>query len=72
MGKMECVVLDYNKEGHGAIVTAVSDLEKLGYLIEGIHFRNGTLEITCFPPQKGKGSNATTLSTDGISESFKG
>jgi hypothetical protein len=50
MSEMEMSLIASQKEGHKAITGAMFDLVKLGYLVSGISYKNGTLEIICFPP----------------------
>jgi hypothetical protein len=76
MGDMEWAVIEGPKEDHEAIIAAISTLEKLGYLIEGIHCRSGVLDITCRPPRNNGSDGGNSylekgLSMDGISETFK-
>jgi hypothetical protein len=76
MGDMERAMMENQQEDHKAIIAAISNLEKLGYLIEGIHCRSGVLDITCRPPRNdgsggGNSSLEKGLSMDGISEAFK-
>jgi hypothetical protein len=54
MGEMDWVLLDTREKEHRAITAAISDLEQMGYLISGVCFKNGALEIVCYPPEKEK------------------
>jgi hypothetical protein len=45
-------LLDSRKKEHEAIVAAVFDLDRMGYLVSGICFKNGALEVICYPPGK--------------------
>jgi hypothetical protein len=67
MGDMERAAMEGPKEDHKAVDTAISTLEKLGYLIEGIRCKNGVLDITCRHPR----NEENNLSMDGVSETFK-
>jgi hypothetical protein len=40
------------KKEHEAIVAAVFDLDRMGYLVSGICFKNGALEVIFYPPGK--------------------
>ncbi|MDR1073936.1 MAG: hypothetical protein LBL45_09735 [Treponema sp.] len=86
MSNMEWCILDSEKKEHEAIVKVVSDLNQMGYLISGVCFKNGALEIVCHPPERGersseeelqktleagRGTDDAGLSMDGASESFK-
>jgi hypothetical protein len=51
MGDIEWSLMESQKEDHKVIVDAISTLEKLGYLIEGIRCKSGVLDITCRPPK---------------------
>jgi hypothetical protein len=51
MGDMERAAMEGPQEDHKAVAAAISTLEKLGYLIEGIRCKNGVLDITCRPPK---------------------
>ncbi|MDR0719389.1 MAG: hypothetical protein LBF78_07105 [Treponema sp.] len=57
MGEMELSLLNGQKEGHQAIVAAITDLDRLGYLVSSIKSKDGTLEITCYPPRKEEGNS---------------
>jgi hypothetical protein len=52
--------LDSRKKEHDAIIAVVSELGRIGYLISGIGFKNGALEIVCYPPDTEEGSNETS------------
>jgi hypothetical protein len=56
MGEMEWVRLDSRKKGHDAIVDAISYFDRAGYLVSGACFKDGALEVVCYPPDK-EGSN---------------
>ena len=68
MGEMEQIVEKEKAEGHKQIAAALKDLGSLGYWVNNIHWQSGFLTIGCYCPQVNEGS---TLSMDGISESFK-
>jgi hypothetical protein len=86
MGKMEWRLLDSRKKEHEAVTAVSSELGRLGYLINGIGFKNGALEIICCPPDKEDGAEkkprealkagygidefSSGLSMDGVSETF--
>jgi hypothetical protein len=57
MGEMELALLEGRKEGHQAIVAAITALEGLGYLVSGIQSKDCTLEIRCYPPHKEEGNS---------------
>jgi hypothetical protein len=69
--EMEWHLLNGIKDDHVSIVAAITDLEKIGYLISSINSKGGALEITCYPPRKEEGGGSET-SKDGISDTFKG
>jgi hypothetical protein len=85
MGEMEWSLLSSYKEEHAAITAAMSDFERIGYLVSGISYKNGALEVTCQPPVEKEdedrklrealeadyGTEDSGLSMDGVSESFK-
>jgi hypothetical protein len=72
MGEMEWALMDSYQEDHAAIITAISNLEKLGYLVEGICCKDGILNITCRPHKNDKnGSGKPAISMDGVSDTFK-
>jgi hypothetical protein len=76
MGDMEWSLMESQKEDHKAVVATISNLERLGYLIEGVHCKNGVLNITCRPPRNdgsggGNPSLEKGLSMDGMSGTFK-
>jgi hypothetical protein len=50
MSEMEWCILDSREKEHEAIVKVISDFERLGYLINGVCFKNGALEVLCYPP----------------------
>jgi hypothetical protein len=81
MNNMELDFLDSRKKEHAAITVAMSDFERIGYLVSGICFKNGSLEVTCRPPGRAtlvdlsdspdkSGKDDPGLSMDGVSESF--
>jgi hypothetical protein len=86
MSEMEQGIFDSRNKEHEAIVKVVSDFARMGYLISGVCFKNGALEVLCYPPEREKGSEKelqealeadhgkddTGLSMDGVSETFKG
>jgi hypothetical protein len=41
------------QENHNKIAKAMSDLLSLGYKVKKIAYEHGTLEILCYPPEKG-------------------
>jgi hypothetical protein len=53
---MEQSILDSGKKGHDAIITAISDFDKAGYLVNSICFKDGALEVVCCPSPEKKGS----------------
>jgi hypothetical protein len=53
---LEQAIADCNKQKHEAIIAAVSDFGRLGYLISGIGFKEGMLEVVCCPPEKKDGN----------------
>jgi hypothetical protein len=65
MGEIEWCLLNSRKKEHEAFVAAISDFKRLGYLVGGISYKNGALEVICCPPE------TRSLSMDGVSESFK-
>jgi hypothetical protein len=79
------VYLDSRKKEHEVIVNVVSDFNQMGYLISSVCFKNGALEIVCYPPEReegseeelqktleaGCGTDDAGLSMDGVSGSFK-
>jgi hypothetical protein len=85
MGEMEWSLLDSRKQEHEAIVTAIADLNRMGYLVSGVSFKDGALEVICYPPDKegdkklqealeggyGTDESSPGLSVDGVSETFK-
>jgi hypothetical protein len=85
MGEMERSILDSRKKEHEAIVKIVSNLNQMGFLVSGVCFKNGALEVVCYPPEKKEGSEKELqkaleagygiddagLSMDGVSEAFK-
>jgi hypothetical protein len=56
MGDMEWALLNSRKREHDAIVTAISDLDRMGCLVSGVCFKDGDLEVICYPPGKEDGS----------------
>jgi hypothetical protein len=52
MSNIERSLLDSRKKEHNAIVSAISDLDRLGYLVNGVCFKDGVLEVVCRPPDK--------------------
>jgi hypothetical protein len=85
MSEMERSILDSRKKEHEAIVKVVSNLNQMGFLINGVWFKNGALEVICYPPERekgakkklqeaieaGYGTDDNALSMDGVSETFK-
>jgi hypothetical protein len=71
MGEMEWVRLDSRKKEHDAIIAAISDFDRAGYLVSGVRFKDGALEVVCYPPDKNDGSSGPDLSMDGVSETLK-
>jgi hypothetical protein len=67
MGEMEWAMLESYETGHKVIENAMKDLSGLGYLISGIGFKDGNLEISCHPPKKegGKEYPKTEYSSTG-------
>jgi hypothetical protein len=72
---MELEFLASKKKEHEAISAVISCLGRIGYLVNGICFKNGALEVICYPPQneeirQGYNLNEPSghaLSFDGIS-----
>jgi hypothetical protein len=56
MSEMERARLDSRKKEHDAIIAAISDFDRAGYLVSGVRFKDGVLEVVCYPPDK-EGSN---------------
>jgi hypothetical protein len=50
MGEMERSLWNASKERHDALVATLIDLDRSGYLVNGIGYINGALEIRCYPP----------------------
>jgi hypothetical protein len=47
MSEIEWRLLSSYKEEHAAITAAMSDFERIGYLVSGISYKNGSLEVLC-------------------------
>jgi len=57
MGEMEQAFTEAVDKGHKAVITAVRDLEKLGYRIHRVQYQSGGyLDIGCYCPQDNEGS----------------
>jgi hypothetical protein len=68
MGAMEKYVLASKKELHEAIVAAINDFGRIGYMIESIGRKDDALEITCYPPRtKQEAENNPGPSMEGVS-----
>jgi len=52
MGEMEWSLFASKKEEHRAIAAALSEFDRIGYLVSGISYKNGALEVICYPPGK--------------------
>jgi hypothetical protein len=61
MYNMESSLLDSRKKEHEAIITAISDLDRMGYLVSSVCFKNGALEIVCYPPDNEGGKESSSL-----------
>jgi hypothetical protein len=59
MGKIEWCLLDSYKEDHAVITAAMSDFERIGYMVSGISYKNGALEVTCRPLGKKGGKDVS-------------
>jgi hypothetical protein len=70
MGEMERSILDARKKGHEAIVTAISDLDRMGYLVSGVSFKDGALEVICYPPAKKDGKEGAHWVSLGKSKGY--
>jgi hypothetical protein len=58
MGELELAIMNGKKEGHKAIMAAIAERERLGYLLRGIEVNDdGALKITCYPPPEEEGNN---------------
>jgi hypothetical protein len=60
-GGIEWAVHETEKKNYKASVAAAADLDRLGYLIQGIKVDGGTLEITCCPPREEKAATRLEL-----------
>jgi hypothetical protein len=56
MGETEWALLDSRKKEHEAIRNIISDFDGIGYLVNGVRFKDGALEVICYPPDKKEGS----------------
>jgi hypothetical protein len=61
MGEMERGLLDTKKKEHEAISAAISGLDWMGYLVSSVSFKDGALEIVCYPPGKEGGKEESAL-----------
>jgi hypothetical protein len=61
MSSMELNLLDLRRKGHEAISAALSDFDRMGYLVSNICFKNGDLEVVCRPPDKEGGKEESAL-----------
>jgi hypothetical protein len=49
------------KKGHEAIAAAFKAVEQLGYLVGGINYQNGRLDIACYCLHPNEGSNEVKI-----------
>jgi hypothetical protein len=52
MNEMGRIRKAYRLEEHKAIVTAISDFERIGYRVSSIGWKDSALEVACYPPDK--------------------
>jgi hypothetical protein len=50
-----------NRFFYEAVSAAISDLDRMGYLVSGVCFKNGALEIVCCPPDKAGKDQLSTV-----------